>query len=119
MKNIKYILTIFFGVFMILGGIVHFVKPEMYLPFIPEFLPATLVIYASGAAEILIGICVFIPRFRSLGTLGILVLMVAFLPLHIADVFKEHPAIGTHQMALVRLPLQFVLIAWAWFIHKK
>lgn len=119
MKNIKHILTIFFGVFIIVGGIVHFVKPEMYLPFIPDFLPATVINYASGAAEILIGVCVFIPRFRSLGTLGILVLMVAFLPLHIVDVFKEQPAIGSHTLALIRLSLQFVLIAWAWFIHKQ
>jgi len=35
------------------------------------------------------------------------------------DVFKENPAIGSHQLALIRLPLQFVLILWAWFIAKK
>lgn len=119
MKNIKSILTFLLGIFIVLGGVGHFVNPAMYLGFIPDFLPKTIILYASGVGEIFIGLCVFIPRLRSVGTLGILVLMLAFLPLHVADVFKDNPAIGSHQLALVRLPLQFVLIAWAWFIHKK
>jgi len=60
-----------------------------------------------------------IPRYRSLGTLGILLLMLAFLPLHVMDVFSDQPAIESHQLALIRLPIQFVFILWAWFINKK
>ena len=122
MNNSKRILTIVFGLFIAFNGIVHFVNPAMYLPFFPDFVPPTLVTvinYGAGVAELVVAACVFIPQYRSLGTLGILLLMVAFLPLHVADIFKKHPAIGTHQMALIRLPLQFVLIGWAWFIHKK
>ncbi len=119
MKILKLILTYLFGAFMIFGGVNHFLKPEMYLPFIPSFLPGEAINYLSGIAEIIVGIGVFIPAFRSQSTLGILVLMLLFLPLHIVDVFKENPAIGSHQMALIRLPLQFVFILWAWFIHKK
>jgi hypothetical protein len=44
--------------------------------------------------------------------------MLAFLPLHLMDVFKDAPAIGSHKAALVRLPLQFVFILWAWFIYR-
>lgn len=119
MKIAKLILTFLFGAFMIFGGVNHFLKPAMYLPFIPNFLPAEAINYLSGIAEIIVGIGVFIPKFRSLSTLGILIMMLIFLPLHVIDVFKEHPAIGSHQVALIRLPLQFVLIFWAWFIHKK
>nr|AGC72298.1 hypothetical protein [uncultured bacterium A1Q1_fos_1093] len=119
MKTTKLILTFLFGAFMVFAGISHFLKPAMFLPFIPDFLPREAVNYLAGIAEIVIGIGVFIPKFRSLATLGILIMMLIFLPLHIIDVFKEHPAIGSHQAALVRLPLQFVLIFWAWFIHKK
>jgi uncharacterized membrane protein len=104
---------------MLLGGVIHFVEPAMYMPFIPDFLPKAAVNIGAGIVEIIVGVCVFIPKVRTIGTLGILVLMIVFLPLHIVDVFKEHPAIGTHQLALIRLPLQFVLIAWAWFIHNK
>jgi uncharacterized membrane protein len=119
MTKLKILLTFLFGGFMILGGVMHFINPEMYNTFIPDFLPKDLVNYASGALEIAVGIGAMIPRYRSWGTLGILLLMLAFLPLHVMDVFKENPAIGSHEMALIRLPIQFVFILWAWFINKK
>jgi uncharacterized membrane protein len=118
MKIIKLILTLLFGAFMVYGGVNHFLKPAMYSPFIPDFLPKELVNYLTGVVEIAVGLCVFVPKLRSVGTLGILILMVAFLPLHIIDVFKDSPAVGTHQAALIRLPFQFLFIAWAWFINK-
>ena len=115
---IKLILTFLFGAFMIYAGVNHFLKPAMFFPFIPDFLPKEIVNYLVGIAEIAVGVCALIPKLRSQGTLGILILMVVFLPLHIMDVFKESPAIGTHQAAMIRLPFQFVLIGWAWFIHR-
>ncbi|MFN8348319.1 MAG: hypothetical protein U0X91_25175 [Spirosomataceae bacterium] len=119
MKNTKLILTYLFGAIMVFAGISHFLKPGVFLPFIPNFLPREAVNYLAGAVEIIVGLAVFIPRFRSRATLILFLMMVAFLPLHIMDIFKEDPAIGSHQAALVRLPIQFVLIFWAWFIHKK
>lgn len=119
MKTVKLILTYLFGAFMVYGGINHFLKPEMYYPFFPDFLPKAALNYLVGALEIVVGVAVFIPRFRALGTLAILWMMLAFLPLHIVDVFRENPAVGTHQIALIRLPVQFVFILWAWFIHRK
>jgi len=119
MKKLKLVLTFLFGAFMIFGGVMHFVQPAGYRSFIPDFLPVDLLIYVSGIAEIIVGAGVFIPRYRSLATFGILILMVLFLPLHIVDVFKENPAIGSHQAAIIRLPVQFVFILWAWFINKK
>jgi hypothetical protein len=38
---------------------------------------------------------------------------------HTVNTFKEQPAVGTHQIALIRLPFQFLFIAWAWFIHDR
>ena len=116
MKIFKLILTFLFGAFMIMGGINHFIKPAMFFPFIPDFLPREAVNYIAGILEVVVGVGVFIPAFRSWATLGILGLMVVFLPLHIIDVFSEIPAIGSHQLALIRLPIQFVLILWAWYI---
>ena len=115
----KIILTFVFGIFMVFAGIMHFIKPEMYNPFIPDFLPKILINYLTGVLEITVGAGVFHPKYRSMATMGILMMMVAFLPLHILDVFKENPAIGSHKLALIRLPLQFVMILWAWFISKR
>jgi uncharacterized membrane protein len=119
MKTFKLLLTLLFGVLLIFAGINHFLKPEMYAPFIPDFMPGVLVNYLVGILEVVLGLGVLIPRFRYHAALGILLLMLAFLPLHVWDVFREHPAIGSHQVALIRLPLQFILIAWAWFISRR
>ncbi len=119
MKNFKSILTIVFGIFMILGGVAHFLNPEYYNEFIPDFLSEVVVNYASGLLEVALGVGCFLPAYRSKATLGILILMIAFLPLHVWDVFKESPAMGSHTAALIRLPLQVVLILWAWFIHAR
>ena len=119
MKIFKLILTFVFGAIMIFAGVNHFLKPQIYFPFIPDFLPVQFVNYLFGLLEIVCGLGVFIPAFRGWATLGILIMMLIFLPLHFLDVFKDKPAIGNHQLALIRLPIQFVLIVWAWFISKN
>ena len=119
MKTLKLVLTFLFGALMILAGLNHFLKAKMYFPFIPDFLPKEIINYLAGLMEIVLGIGVFIPPLRDKATLGILILMCMFLPLHVWDIMKEHPAIGSHAMALVRLPVQFLFIGWAWFISRK
>jgi uncharacterized membrane protein len=119
METTKLILTFMFGAFMIFGGVNHFLKPGMYAPFLPEFLPREAINIVVGISEIVVGIAAFIPQYRSWGALGILVMMLVFLPLHIIDVFRENPAIGSHKAALIRVPFQFLFILWAWFIYRK
>ena len=119
MKRTALVLSVLIGLFMLWGGLFHFLKPAFYLPFVPDFLPyrAALVLL-SGAVEILLGIAVLFPRTRRLAGWGILALMVVFLPIHIWDVFRIHPAIGSHPAALLRLPFQFLFILWSWFVAK-
>jgi uncharacterized membrane protein len=119
MQYLKLGLTFLFGAFMIFGGINHFRHPAMYLPFIPDFLPQQLVNQAIGILEIVLGIGVFIPQFRQKASFGIFILMIIFLPLHVWDVFRDNPAIGSHQVALIRLPMQFLLIFVGWYISRK
>lgn len=114
--NTKLALTLIFGGLLILTGLIHFWKPKIYFRFIPDFLPKNTVNTLAGIIEIVLGIGVFMPDARYLATLGILVLMLAFLPLHAIDVFRERPAIGSRTIAIIRLPLQFLLIWWACYI---
>lgn len=113
------ILVFLLAAFMIFTGINHFIKPEMYNPFIPDFLPKLWVNYLSGALEIVLGLGLFLPAYRKSAALAVLFLMLAFLPLHILDVFQENPAIGSKLAAYIRLPIQFIFIAWPWWIWKK
>jgi len=119
MGKIWIVIRVIFAIFMIYAGVQHFVKPDFYIPFVPSFMPfTTAIIYSSGILEILLGILLLIPKFAKLGALGIMLLMLVFLPIHVWDVFSDTPAIGSHTAALIRLPVQFLFIALAWKIKK-
>jgi uncharacterized membrane protein len=119
MKIVWKIVRFLFAAFMIFAGVQHFINPAFYIPFVPSFLPfTTAIIYLSGLAEVLLGLMLFIPRYMRLGAGGILLLMILFLPIHVWDVFSSHPAIGSHETALIRLPIQFIFIFIAWKLWK-
>ena len=75
MKILKLVLIFLFGAFMIFGGVNHFLKPAMYFPFFPDFLPKEALNYLTGIAEIVVGFGVFIPKYRILAASGILIMM--------------------------------------------
>ena len=107
------------SIIMILGGVQHFVKPDFYLPFVPDFLVYKLtIIYLSGILEIALGAALYIKKYRGFASLGIFLLMLAFLPIHVWDVFSDNPSIGSHKAALIRLPIQLVLIAITWKLKQ-
>lgn len=115
MRIIWIVIRIIFAIFMIFAGVQHFLKPEFYIPFVPSFLPFPIaIIYISGVVEIVLGVMLFIPKYIKIGALGLMILMLLFLPIHIWDVFSNTPAIGSHQAAMVRLPVQLLFIAIAW-----
>ena len=119
MKKIWLILKVVLAIFLTFGGVQHFISPNNYIPFVPSFLPFTLaLIYLSGLFEILFGLALFCKKLETLGAWGILILMLLFLPIHIWDVFSETPAIGSRNAALVRLPIQFLLIGISWKVKK-
>ena len=120
MKIVWKTLRILFALFMLYAGVQHLLKPEFYIPFVPSFLPFTMgIVYVSGIAEILVGIFLLIPKYAKLGAMGLLLLMLVFLPIHIWDVFAENPAIGSQKAALIRLGVQFLFIAIAWKIKAS
>ena len=120
MKKIWLILKVVLAIFLIFGGVQHFISPNNYIPFVPSFLPFTLaIIYLSGLFEILFGLALFFKKLETIGAWGILILMLLFLPIHIWDVFSNTPAIGSHNAALIRLLIQFVLIFIAWKVKNN
>jgi uncharacterized membrane protein len=120
MKHFWNILRILLALFMINAGPQQLKKPQFFSLFVPVFLPfKNFIIYASGLVEILLGVFLIIPKYKKVAATGIFILMLFFLPIHIWDVFSETPAIGSHKKALIRLPVQFILIALAYLISKK
>jgi len=91
-------LLYFFAALMVAAGINHFINPKFYASYMPSFFPKPLANIVAGFVEIAIGVMLFIPAVRSLGGLGVFLLMIIFLPLHVWDLFKEKPAIGSKKI---------------------
>jgi uncharacterized membrane protein len=106
--------------FYVMAGVNHFVSPEFYLPMMPDYLPWHLaLIYLSGVAEIALGIAVLVPRLRVPAAWGIVALLVAVFPANVHAAVHRIPLIaGDPFWNWVRLPLQGLLIAWAWWYTR-
>lgn len=103
------------GIFYIFAGLYHFINAEFYKKMIQNFLPYPLeIIYLSGLIEILLGIAVCISQTRSIASIGIIMLLVAVFPANIN--MALHPEMWHYSptMLYLRLPLQGLLIYWAW-----
>jgi uncharacterized membrane protein len=111
------------GGLYVLAGVLHFVNPKMYERIVPPSLPRPReLVYLSGVAEVVLGLGVLIERTRERSAWGIVLLLLAVFPanVHMAtntvlpDSVPERGR-GLARIALwLRLPLQAVLVAWAW-----
>jgi uncharacterized membrane protein len=111
-----FVLKIFIALLITYLGVQHLLNPDVYVKVIPPFLMgfAMPIIYISGIIEIAIGLLLFTNKYQYLGALSLFLLMLAFLPLHIWDVFAEKPFSGSRNAAYIRLVIQFVFIALPW-----
>ena len=108
------------AVFFVFAGAVHLVRPGVYLPVMPEVLPAPGAwILLTGIAEIAGGVGLLVPRLRRAAAWGLIAMLVGFLWVHIDLLFRDAPELAgvtlTPLILWLRLPLQGVFIAWvAW-----
>jgi uncharacterized membrane protein len=117
MDNLIIIFKIIFGIFLVYAGFMHFKKPKFFNGFIPNFLPKLTVNYVFGFIEFVLGIGLFLNQTTKNAALGTFVLMLLFLPVHIWDLTKKRPAIGSKKLAIIRIPLQFLLMYCAYLIY--
>ena len=116
----KYILIIISSVFYVIVGIKHFIDPNYFLAIVPPFLPYQLeLVYVSGFFEILFGIMILIPKYRYLGSIGLILLLVAVFPANIYLAQTNGVAMNiSATIAWARLPIQFIFIGIAYW-HSK
>jgi uncharacterized membrane protein len=82
---------------------------------IPNFLPCALeIVYISGIVEIVLGIGVCIPATRSISAMGIILLLIAIFPANVNMALHPHEWKFSPLLLYLRLPLQLVLIYWAY-----
>ena len=99
----------------ILAGINHFLNPKMYLKITPKWVPwpekTNLFV---GAIEAILGIMLFFPDVRSLAAWLIIVLLIAIFPANVYHFQKARKKGKAVIITLIRLPLQGLLIYWAY-----
>lgn len=116
----KYFFLYLMSAFFIFAGITHFTNPKMFVGIVPKFLPYPLeIVHVSGVCEILFAILLAIPATRHIGAWLLILLLIAVFPANIqmaVTFYKEqNPYLW---ITILRLPLQFVLIWWAWIYTK-
>jgi uncharacterized membrane protein len=108
------------GVLYVVAGTAHFVLMRTYEGIMPDYLPAhRALVLVSGVAEIVGGLGVLVPQTRRAAAWGIVVLLICVMPANVWMVQHPERYPGFPLWAMwVRLPLQLVLIWWAWLYTK-
>ncbi len=119
LSSTVFIIKILYAVLFMFAGVMHLAKPKLFKHFIPNFLPKLWVNYGIGIIEFVLGLGLVFSRFEKEAALGIFFLLILFLPIHIWDAFKKKPAIGSHYIAWMRIPLQFVLMYYIYEVYKN
>jgi uncharacterized membrane protein len=109
-----------FAALFIGSGILHFVKHEGYVRLMPTALPYPHgLVYLSGVIEGGLGVLLLVPRTRRVAAWALIPTLIAIFP---ANIYAATTA-GTAHAAMpgvpvwaawLRLPVQGVLIAWAY-----
>lgn len=111
------------SVFYVLAGVNHFRSPVVYQGIIPPYLPDhSLLNILAGISEITLGILLMIRVTRLWAAYGIMLMLLAFLPVHIYHIQMNgclpslcFPVWVAWVRLLVVHPL---LLYWAWSCRK-
>ena len=97
MRALKLVLLVVMGLFYVVAGVNHFVNPAFYVNIMP-------------------------PSTRVLAAWGIIALLISVFPANLHVALHDVPMVGAERGAgwlnWARLPLQGVLIAWAWWYTR-
>lgn len=121
MRKFRMVMKLLFALIFITAGLNHFRDPEFYLRIMPPYLPWPSALHRiAGFFEIVLGMMLLISKYQSLAAWGLIALLIAVFPanIHMAINHQLYPDLSVISLWL-RLPLQFVLIAWAWWYTKK
>ena len=101
---------------MITAGLFHFLKTDFYWQIVPDYLPyPRQLVLISGAIAVALGFLMLLESARNLVLYGIIAYFIAVFPANLYMAF--HPEIFPSIPAWIgwaRLPLQGVLIYWAY-----
>ncbi|MDQ3418089.1 MAG: DoxX family protein [Acidobacteriota bacterium] len=108
------------GVLFILAGANHLRNPALYVAIMPPYLPWHLaLVYISGAAQITLGALLLWRRWSAVAAWGLIALLAAIFPANLHMALHPERYRSVPEFALwLRLPLQGVLMLWAWWYAR-
>jgi len=126
MNKLKKASLVVMVIFYLIAGFNHFYNPPSYLTMIPTYLPYPKIInLTAGFFELSFAIILIFTKTRRFAAWGIILMLIAFLPVHIQMV-KDAPFLlrgsitVTPFIAWIRLVvLQPLLILWAWWYTRE
>ena len=107
--------------FYVMAGANHFINPDFYKKIMPPWLPGHCsLIYISGVFEIVFGLLLLPEQTRRPAAWCIIALLVAVFPANIQMMMNyRHQQSPYLWVAILRLPLQLLLIGWAYMFAKN
>lgn len=121
MRKLKMISLVILVLFYFVAGLNHFRNPASYIKIIPPYLPLPHILnYLAGLCEMGFAILLIFPKARVFAAWGIILMLIAFLPVHVSMIGNAPLQLGnlrvTPLLAWVRLLLfQPLLVLWAWW----
>ncbi len=118
---IKPIVRTLMALAMMAVGVAHFLDPEPFIRIVPSFLPAPrALVLISGGFEIAGGLGLLWSKTRRMASFGLIALFVAVFPANINMAINEIQLQPEGTMPVwamwMRLPLQALFIAGAWWV---
>ncbi|MBC7798155.1 MAG: DoxX family protein [Pyrinomonadaceae bacterium] len=113
----KYLLALAF----IGAGANHFINTAFYLGIMPPYIPFHLAaVYVSGVFQIIFGALLLIPKYQKLAALGLILILIAVFPANVYMAMNTELYPQFSPTAIYwRLPVQAVLILWAFWYTKR
>lgn len=112
----KYLLSLL----LVFAGVMHLISPGFFLRIMPPFLPFHReLVYLSGAFEIVLGICLLIPRTTRIAAWGSIALLIAVFPANIYLFQHQEIVPASPTVHFLRLPLQGLLILMAYWQTRR
>jgi uncharacterized membrane protein len=108
------------ALFYVIAGINHFVNTPNYEKIVPTYLPFPLVlVYITGVCEILFGLLLIPFATRQMAAWLIILLLIAIFPANVQMALNYWHQHNPHLwMTIVRLPVQILLIGWAYIYTR-
>lgn len=99
----------------ILAGVLHFVRPKVFLAIVPDYFPSFWhlpIVYLSGFFEVLGGLGLLMADIQVYAAWGLIALLVAVFPANLYMAYSQRFTSIPGWIRWGRLPLQIPLLYW-------